>query len=96
MHAGENIPLRLRRVSFDSVALLLYPIHIATQKASVGMYSECDFPTNLICDPAIPKFILQSAIICIRLGIIAIKDSAYNMYTVGNHFMVIATIPRYY
>ncbi len=30
---------------------------IATQKASVGMYSECDYPQNLVCvlfGPAIP------------------------------------------
>ena len=29
--------------NFDSVTLLLHPLHIDTQKASVGMYSECDY-----------------------------------------------------
>ena len=37
-------PLWLRIVSFDSVALLLHPMHIDTQKASVGMYNECYYP----------------------------------------------------
>ena len=36
-------PLWLRIVSFDLVALLLHPMDIAAQKASMGMYSGCNF-----------------------------------------------------
>ena len=36
----ENIPYG----SLIQSHLLLHPMHIDTQKASVGMYSECDYP----------------------------------------------------
>ena len=58
LHAGEIIPLWLR----IAVSSLLHPIHIDTQKASVGMYSECDYPyKSCSCTfwPCHPYFILQ-------------------------------------
>ena len=45
--------------NFDS---LLHPMHIDTQKASVGMYTECDYPyKSCLCTfwPCYPYFILQ-------------------------------------
>ena len=59
---GRKHPLWLRIVSFDSVALPLHPMHIATQKASVGMYSGCDYPyKSCLCTfwPCHPYFIFQ-------------------------------------
>ena len=55
-------PLWIRIVSFDSVALLLHPMHIDTQKVSIGMYSECDYPyKSCLCTfwPCHSYFILQ-------------------------------------
>ena len=54
-----------RIVSFDSVALLLHPMHNpATQKPSVRIYIIVNviIPTNLVCvlfDPAIPTLSLN-------------------------------------
>ena len=69
--------LWLRIVGFDSVALLLHPMHIDTQKASVGMYSECDYPyKSCSCTfwPSHPSFVLQfCSIIFIFVSLLSVS-----------------------
>ena len=72
---GRIHPLWLRIVSFDSVALLLHPMHIATQEASIGMYSEiqCDYPhKSYLCtfDPAIPTSSFNFSIVFILVSVL--------------------------